>query len=118
MRIVVVSLLGLALSGCRFWECEAMPCANAITVHVLDAADGGPITDAEVNGVPCSGVCQARFPDGGVIFQAGTFELLAEAPGYRESALEVFVPATTPSDNHCCPISYVPQVRDVVLQPL
>lgn len=116
MRIVGLSLLGCVLSGC--FECEAIPCPTAIVVRVVDAADGGGIIDAQVNGVPCARMCQAAFPDGGVIVQAGTFELLAEAPGYHAQTFEVVVPAVAPADNKCCPIAYVPQLRDVALQPL
>lgn len=118
MRIVGLCLLACGLSGCHLFECEAKPCSTAITVRVVDAADGGALADAQVDGVPCNAICQARFPDGGIIVQAGTFELLAEAPGYRAQTVEVVVPAAPAADDACCPITYVPQQRDITLQPL
>ena len=90
----------------------------AVTLHVRDAADGGPVSDPMVNGAPC-GASGLRLPlqaDGGQL-AAGRVSLDVTAPGYGHTALEVDVPAAR-SDACTCQPGFVPQTRDVALTHL
>ena len=91
----------------------------AVTLGVLDARDGGAVSGPSVNGVPCQPFgadCEPLPGDGGYYHAAGIYDLDVTASGYQPSHLVVDVPAATPMG--CCGPDYVPQHRDVLLEPL
>jgi hypothetical protein len=123
-RISILAVLGMLTSttpGCSSDECLALPCVGpppAVTLHVVDAIDGGPVADLMANGLPCgsAGVCFPQKPDGGTI-GAGTSSIDVTGTGYGHAVLDITIPPATPAPCSCDP-SYVPQTRDVALAPL
>jgi hypothetical protein len=116
--VAAVALPCLVLPGCTSEcsaQCGVLPPAVRLTVR--DAVDGGPVVDAVANGFPCPGFCDLRLPDGGSIQDPGTFPVSVEAAGYQPQSSPVTVPARA-DPGFCCPVSYVPQDRDVRLVPL
>jgi hypothetical protein len=116
----VVLALAVAAGACSEQQCQALPCPFefAVTLHVHDAVDGGPVVDPVANGFPCGsgGVCFPQTADGGTI-GAGTSSIDVTAPGHDHVQLDVTVPSATPDPCSCQP-DYVPQTRDVYLTPL
>jgi hypothetical protein len=111
----------VTLAGCsEHEECFALPCPflPAVSLTVVDAADGGPVANPVANGLPCgtSGVCIPMRADGGTI-GAGTSSIDVTAAGYGHIELGVTVPAAAPDPCSCRP-EYVPQTRDVALTSL
>ena len=101
--------------GCSDDRCPpvACPLSYALSLHLRDAADGGPVLGGAVNGVPCPSmdVCIATRSDGG-FFSVGPASVDVTAPGYQPSHLDVDVPAAT---ERCSCVPFVPQTRDVPL---
>lgn len=120
LLVVPFAILALAVGACSEKQCQALPCPFqfAVTLNVLDAVDGGAVSNPVANGIPCgtSGVCIPRHADGGVI-GAGTSSIDVTAAGYGHVQLDVTVPAAMIDPCSCQP-DYVPQTRDVPLPPL
>jgi hypothetical protein len=122
MRELTLLLLVAAalfhLPGCS----ESCSCAqdSLLVVSVIDAVDGGSISSARVNDVPCPGTCVfTRKPDGGPP-SAGPIDLTVIAESYQPKSLTVVVPATDPVDQGCCGLGppWISQSVTVLLQPL
>jgi|GEM_PF-3050112 hypothetical protein len=118
LLLLVGALETASLAACN----ETCICGQQlfITVRVVDAIDGGSISSALVNGLPCEGTCWfARKPDGGPA-EADPVDLTVTAEGYRPTSLTVVVPATTPVDLGCCGLGppWIPQGVTTPLQPL
>jgi len=120
MLVVMGANLSLMSGGCSEKECGTLPCPfqPAVTLNVVDAVDGGPVSNPVANGIPCgsSGVCIPREADGGGI-RAGTSSIDVTADDHGHVQLDVTVPSVMKDPCSCAP-DYVPQTRDVALPPL
>ena len=117
LLLVSLSLLLVPVAGCT----ESCDCASPIwlSVTVVDALDGGPISSAQVNGLPCSGTCALQAKADGGPASAGPVDLTVTAESQPRS-LTVVIPAAAPDDLGCCGLGppWVSQDVTVALQPL
>ncbi len=118
MKIVLIalvcSLLGCGLD-CLNIACEA--CPPAVSVVATDARTGEPVAGLSLNP---NAQCSSDGPTTqcNVSGAAGTFDLVASAPGYADQSFHVVVPEDDPVAGACCSCGYVGQAVTITLDPL